>query len=132
MILHPIYAPCELWWSIGHIIGAPRIYGRGDSTTSFAQLVSTVGKLLLITSSQNASSMQKRDGTDSAIGPSRISSAAVSCNSTPDEIRDLFLQGFDMVTAVTSEVKFFEVKLDEYAPSVPMTKVSDVRYYSGM
>lgn len=59
-------------------------------------------------------------------------SAAVSCNSTPDEIRDLFLQGFDMVTAVTSEVKFFEVKLDEYAPSVPMTKISDVRYYSGM
>jgi len=58
--------------------------------------------------------------------------AAVSCNSTHDEIRDLFLQGFEMVTAVTSEVKFFEVKLDEYAPSVPMTKVSDVRYYSGM
>jgi hypothetical protein len=58
--------------------------------------------------------------------------AAVSCDSTHDEIRDLFLQGYDMVMAVTSEVKFFEVKLDEFAPLVPMTKQSDIRYYSGM
>lgn len=58
--------------------------------------------------------------------------AAVSCNSTHDEIRDLFLQGYDMVMAVTSEVKFFEVKLDEYAPSMPLTKISDIRYYTSM
>jgi len=58
--------------------------------------------------------------------------AAVSCDSTHDEIRDLFLQGYDMVLAVASEVKFFEVKLDEFAPSVSMTKQSDIRYYSGM
>lgn len=50
----------------------------------------------------------------------------------PDEIRDFFLQTYEMVLAVASEVKFFEVKLDEFAPAVAMTKVSDVRYYSGM
>jgi hypothetical protein len=58
--------------------------------------------------------------------------AAVSCNSTHDEIRDLFLQGYDMTIAVMSEVKFFEVKLDEYAPAVPMTKISDRRYFTGV
>jgi len=35
----------------------------------------------------------------------------VSCNNTHDEIRDLFLQGYDMAIAITSQVKFFEVKL---------------------
>jgi len=30
----------------------------------------------------------------------------VSGNSMPDEIRDLFLQGYDMVIGVASEVKF--------------------------
>jgi hypothetical protein len=58
--------------------------------------------------------------------------APVPCNSTPDEVRDLFLQGYDMVIGVASEVKFFEVKLDEYAPAIPMTKLSDIRHYSGM
>jgi hypothetical protein len=42
--------------------------------------------------------------------------ADISCNNTPDEIRDLFLQGYGMAIAVASEVKFFEVKLDQYAP----------------
>lgn len=58
--------------------------------------------------------------------------ASVSGNSMPDEIRDLFLQGYDMVIGVASEVKFFEVKLDEYAPATPMTKLSDICHYSGM
>jgi len=58
--------------------------------------------------------------------------ASVSCNSTYDEIRDLFIQGFEMAIAVTSEVKFFEVKLDEYAPATPMSKLSDIRRYSCM
>jgi len=58
--------------------------------------------------------------------------AAVSCNSTHDKIHNLFLQGYDMVIAVMSEVKFFEVKLDEYAPAVPMTKISDSRYFAGV
>ena len=48
--------------------------------------------------------------------------ASVSCNSTHDEIRDLFIQGFEMAIAVTSEVKFFEVKLDEYAPVTSTSK----------
>ena len=51
---------------------------------------------------------------------------------TPHEIRDLFLQGYEMVVAVTSEVKFVEVKLDEYAPAVPLIKLSNVRSYSGL
>jgi hypothetical protein len=58
--------------------------------------------------------------------------ASVSCNSTYNEIRDLFIQGFEMAIAVTSEVKFFEVKLDEYAPATPMSKLSDIRCYSCM
>jgi hypothetical protein len=56
--------------------------------------------------------------------------ASVSCNSTPDEVRDLFLQGYDMAIGVVSEVKFFKVKL--YAPAIPTTKLSDIRHYSGM
>ncbi|KAI6021071.1 hypothetical protein EDC04DRAFT_2607345 [Pisolithus marmoratus] len=39
---------------------------------------------------------------------------------------------FDLLEVVLLEVKFFEVKLDEYAPAVPYSKVSDARYYSGM
>lgn len=54
----------------------------------------------------------------------------ISCDSPHDEIRDLFLQGYDMVTSIMSEVRFFEIKLDEYAPAVPMSKISDIRSYS--
>ncbi|KAI5982016.1 hypothetical protein EDD15DRAFT_2378550 [Pisolithus albus] len=45
---------------------------------------------------------------------------------------DTFLQIFDLLEVVLAEVKFFEVKLDEYAPAVPYSKVSDARYYSGL
>jgi hypothetical protein len=58
--------------------------------------------------------------------------AEVSCNNTPDEIRDLFLQGYDMVITVTSEVKFCEVKLDEYAPAVPSTQMTNIRSHAGV
>ncbi|KAI5991404.1 hypothetical protein EDD15DRAFT_2132219, partial [Pisolithus albus] len=44
--------------------------------------------------------------------------------------RDTYLQIFDLLEVVLAEVKFFEVKLDEYAPAVPYSKVSDARYYS--
>ena len=37
----------------------------------------------------------------------------VSCNNTPNEIRDLFLQGYDMAIAIALQVKFFEVKLHQ-------------------
>lgn len=43
--------------------------------------------------------------------------------------KDKFLQIFDMLTVVLSEVKFFEVKLDEYAPSIPASRLSSVWYY---
>ena len=58
--------------------------------------------------------------------------ANVSCNNTPDEIRDLFLQGYDMVISVASEVKFFDVKLDEFAAAVSSSKLTDIRDYTGM
>lgn len=48
---------------------------------------------------------------------------------TYEEIRDLFLQGFDMAVAVASEVKFCEVKLDRYAPAGPALHLSDIRLY---
>lgn len=37
----------------------------------------------------------------------------VSCDNTPDKVRDLFIQGFDMAVAIALQVKFFEVKLYE-------------------
>ncbi|KII93195.1 hypothetical protein PLICRDRAFT_35380 [Plicaturopsis crispa FD-325 SS-3] len=55
--------------------------------------------------------------------------AVCTCDSTPDEIRDLFFQGFEMVMAVCSEVKFFETKLSQYAPAIPLSKVTDYRSY---
>jgi hypothetical protein len=58
--------------------------------------------------------------------------AEVSFSNTPDEIRDLFLQGYEMVMTVASEVKFCEVKLDEYAPAVPLMQMTNVRNHSGM
>ena len=58
--------------------------------------------------------------------------AEVSVNNTADEIRDLFLQGYGMVMTVALEVKFFEVKLDEYAPAVPSTQMCNIRHHSGM
>jgi hypothetical protein len=43
---------------------------------------------------------------------------------------DLFVQGFDMAVDIASEVKFFEVKLDEFAPVVPTVVQSEIRYIS--
>lgn len=45
----------------------------------------------------------------------------------PDTIRDMFLQGFDLLSLTLAEVKFFEVKLDEYAPTIPAKHVSSLR-----
>ncbi|KAG2058446.1 hypothetical protein BDR06DRAFT_875837, partial [Suillus hirtellus] len=33
--------------------------------------------------------------------------------------KDRFLQLYEMLEVVLSEVRFFEIKLDEYAPSIP-------------
>jgi hypothetical protein len=57
--------------------------------------------------------------------------ASASCNSTHDEMRDLFLQGYEMVIATALEVKFFDMKLHQYAPAISSMKISDVRMYSG-
>jgi len=46
-----------------------------------------------------------------------------------DKLCDTFLQVFDLLIAVVSEVKFFEVKLHEYAPSNPLSRCSDIRMY---
>lgn len=42
---------------------------------------------------------------------------------------DLFTQGIEMGIQVASEVKFFEVKLDEYAPVASTNAESEFRYY---
>ncbi|KAG1871808.1 hypothetical protein DFJ58DRAFT_652397, partial [Suillus subalutaceus] len=44
-------------------------------------------------------------------------------------MKDKFIQIYDMLTVILSEVRFFEVKLDEYAPSIPASRLSSVRYY---
>lgn len=43
--------------------------------------------------------------------------------------KDRFLQLYEMLEVVLSEVRFFEIKLDEYAPSIPDSRLSSVRYY---
>ncbi|KAI6094751.1 hypothetical protein EDD16DRAFT_1502779 [Pisolithus croceorrhizus] len=45
---------------------------------------------------------------------------------------DTYLQIFDLLEVILSEVRFFEIKLDKYAPAVPYSQVSDARYYSRM
>jgi hypothetical protein len=37
-----------------------------------------------------------------------------------------------MIMAVVSEAKFFEIKLDEFAPAVPFTQISSVCHYTGV
>ncbi|KAH7922362.1 hypothetical protein BV22DRAFT_1131521 [Leucogyrophana mollusca] len=54
------------------------------------------------------------------------------CRGGGKHVREQFIHIHDMLLAVVSEVKFFEVKLDEYAPAVPMSKMSEIRYYYGM
>jgi len=56
--------------------------------------------------------------------------ASVSCNGTHDEIQDLFLQGYEMVIATASEVKFFDMKLHQYAPAISTATISNIRMYS--
>ncbi|KAL4064384.1 hypothetical protein J3A83DRAFT_4101398, partial [Scleroderma citrinum] len=43
---------------------------------------------------------------------------------------DMFLQIFNLLIAVVSEVKFFKVKLHEYAPSDPLSTCLDVHMYT--
>ncbi|KAI5992431.1 hypothetical protein EDD15DRAFT_2197015 [Pisolithus albus] len=58
--------------------------------------------------------------------------SSTTCGMQWERQLDTFLQIFDLLEVVLVEVKFFEVKLDEYAPAVPYSKVSNARYYSGL
>ncbi|KAI6096540.1 hypothetical protein EDD16DRAFT_1500188, partial [Pisolithus croceorrhizus] len=58
--------------------------------------------------------------------------ANTTCSMQRGRQLDTYLQIFDLLEVVLSEVRFFEIKLDEYAPAVPYSQVSDARYYSGM
>lgn len=51
---------------------------------------------------------------------------SIPTNVHPAVIRDIFLQGYDLVIMTLSEVKFFEVKLDELAPVIPAAKISNI------
>jgi len=52
------------------------------------------------------------------------------CDESYGVLMDLFVQGFELAVGLTSEIKFFEVKLDEFAPATPTNSLSDVRKYS--
>lgn len=55
--------------------------------------------------------------------------AQLSDMSTHDEIRDLFLQGYQLTVDIMAETKFFEIKVNDFAPAVPSTKSTDMNYY---
>ncbi|KAI6144564.1 hypothetical protein BKA82DRAFT_4358292 [Pisolithus tinctorius] len=42
---------------------------------------------------------------------------------------DLYEQVFDLLTSLLTELRFFEVKLDDYAPISPLSRISEARYY---
>lgn len=50
-------------------------------------------------------------------------------NKGSKQVKDTYIQIYDLLSAVLMEVFFFELKLDEYAPAVPLSKLSEVRYY---
>jgi hypothetical protein len=41
---------------------------------------------------------------------------------------NLFLQGFSMAVDIASELKFFNVKLDEFTPIIPTVVQSEIHY----
>ncbi|KAG1885331.1 uncharacterized protein F5891DRAFT_1201895 [Suillus fuscotomentosus] len=45
------------------------------------------------------------------------------------QVRDRCMRMYDQVLMVLSEVKFFEVKLDEYTPAIPLSRISSAQYY---
>ncbi|KAI6041991.1 hypothetical protein EDC04DRAFT_2564849, partial [Pisolithus marmoratus] len=42
---------------------------------------------------------------------------------------DSYEQVFDLLTSLLTELHFFEVKLDDYAPISPLSRVSEACYY---
>ncbi|KAI5996961.1 hypothetical protein EDD15DRAFT_2163025, partial [Pisolithus albus] len=45
------------------------------------------------------------------------------------KVVDSYEQVFDLLTSLLTELRFFEVKLDEYAPISPLSRISEARYY---
>ena len=45
------------------------------------------------------------------------------------KVSDLYEQVFDLLTSLLTELRFFEVKLDEYVPVFPLSRISETRYY---
>lgn len=48
-------------------------------------------------------------------------------NKGPKQVRGAYIQIYDLLSAALTEVVFFELKLDEYAPAVPFSRLSEVR-----
>ncbi|KAI6007025.1 hypothetical protein EDD15DRAFT_2190662 [Pisolithus albus] len=46
------------------------------------------------------------------------------------KVVDSYEQMFDLLTSLLTELRFFEVKLDDYAPIFPLSRVSEARCYS--
>ena len=44
-------------------------------------------------------------------------------------VSDLYEQVFNLLTSLLTELRFFEVKLDEYAPVFPLSRISEAHYY---
>ena len=53
------------------------------------------------------------------------------CDEAYGVLMDLFVQGFKLAVSLTSEIKFFKVKMDKYAPATPINGLSEVQKYSG-
>jgi len=45
------------------------------------------------------------------------------------KVSDLYEQVFNLLTSLLTELQFFEVKLDEYAPVFPLSRISEAHYY---
>ncbi|KAI5988577.1 hypothetical protein EDD15DRAFT_2198942 [Pisolithus albus] len=48
------------------------------------------------------------------------------------KVVDSYEQVFDLLTSLLTELRFFEVKLDEYAPISPLSRISEARHYFTM
>ncbi|KAI5992522.1 hypothetical protein EDD15DRAFT_2197093 [Pisolithus albus] len=48
------------------------------------------------------------------------------------KVVDSYEQVFDLLTSLLTELRFFEVKLDEYAPISPLSQISEARHYFTM
>ncbi|KAI5994768.1 hypothetical protein EDD15DRAFT_2165721, partial [Pisolithus albus] len=45
------------------------------------------------------------------------------------KVTDSYEQVFDLLTSILTELRFFEVKLDDYAPISPLSQISETCHY---